>query len=350
MNSKERVRMAMRRERPDRVPAAFEAVASVTEKLLKHYGYDDIDQLYERYDIDIIPISPTYTGDKNVTWVDENGQKRSRGYWGGESREVITAVDTYWEQTGYPLTGVDTLEKLNEYQFPSVEDFDYSSITRACEKYADKAIIIGHEGPFQHMCSLMKMAAMMMLMVDDEELAHEMFQRMVDFEYEYYKRCFEAGNGKVDILRTHDDYGTQISMLFSLDMWKDFFMENTKRLVDLAHQYGAYFQQHSCGAVEPVIPLLIECGVDALEPVQKVAGLEPEHLAEAYGDHMTFHGGIDTQGLLPNGTPEQVQAETRHFMTTLGQNGGYILMASQGFEGDVPIENIEAIYSVDRTL
>lgn len=117
-----------------------------------------------------------------------------------------------------------------------------------------------------------------------------------------------------------------------------------------AEATGAYFQQHSCGAVEPVIPLLIECGVDALEPVQKVAGLEPEHLAEVYGDHMTFHGGIDTQGLLPHGTPEQVQAETRHFMTTLGQNGGYILMASQGFEGDVPIENIEVIYSVDRTL
>lgn len=62
-----------------------------------------------------------------------------------------------------------------------------------------------------------------------------------------------------------------------------------------------------------------------------------------------FHGGIDTQGLLPFGKPEEVKREVRRFMDLLGKDGGYILMASQGFEGDVPIENIEAVYSVDRS-
>ena len=63
-----------------------------------------------------------------------------------------------------------------------------------------------------------------------------------------------------------------------------------------------------------------------------------------------FHGGIDTQGLLPYGKPEEVKAEVRRFMDLLGKDGGYILMASQGFEGDVPIENIEAVYAVDRRI
>jgi len=101
--------------------------------------------------------------------------------------------------------------------------------------------------------------------------------------------------------------------------------------------------------VGPLIPEFIECGVDALEPVQKVKGLEVETLAEKYNGKIVFHGGIDTQGLLPFGKPEEVKREVRRFMDLLGKDGGYILMASQGFEGDVPIENIEAVYSVDRS-
>ncbi len=187
-----------------------------------------------------------------------------------------------------------------------------------------------------------------MLMIDEPEAAQRILDRMVEFELEYYKRCFEAGKGKVDILRPHDDYGTQISMLFSVDMWREFFKENTKKLVDLAHQYGAFYQQHSCGAVGPIIPDLIECGVDALEPLQKVVTLEPEVLAEQFEGKITFHGGIDTQGILPYGTADEVRAEVKKYMEILGKNGGYILMASQAFEGDVPIENIEAVYSVER--
>ena len=90
--------------------------------------------------------------------------------------------------------------------------------------------------------------------------------------------------------------------------------------------------------------------MDALEPVQKVQGLEAERLAQLYKDKIVFHGGIDTQGLLPYGKPEEVKAEVRRFMDLLGKDGGYILMASQGFEGDVPIENIEAVYAVDRRI
>ncbi len=67
-------------------------------------------------------------------------------------------------------------------------------------------------------------------------------------------------------------------------------------------------------------------------------------------DNILFHGGIDTQGLLPYGKPEEVRAEVRKFIDLLGKDGGYMLMASQGFEGDVPIENIEAVYMTDRSI
>jgi uroporphyrinogen decarboxylase len=88
--------------------------------------------------------------------------------------------------------------------------------------------------------------------------------------------------------------------------------------------------------------------VDILEPLQKVAGMEIEGLKKDFGDKLCFHGGIDTQFVLPHYTPKQVEEETKRYIDILGKNGGYILMASQVFESDVPIENIDAIYKTNR--
>ena len=350
MTSKERVRAAIMHQKPDRIPAAFEAVGTVNEKLMRHYGFDSYDQLLEKFEIDIVPIGPKYIGPKLKEYVNEKGEYVSQSYWGYETAYHKTDIDTYGITTYFPLNHVETVEDVDACTFPSPDWFDYDSIKEQCRRYPDKAIIVGHEGPFQMVTFLIEMDRFFMLMVDEPEAAKRILDRMVEFELEFYRRIFEAGEGKIDILRPHDDYGTQISLLFSVEMWREFFRENTRKLADLAHRYGAFYQQHSCGAVRPLIPELIACGVDVLEPLQKVKGLYPEELWEAFGGKITFHGGIDTQSLLPYGTAEEVKAETLHYMKTLGREGGYILMASQGFEGDVPIENIEVVYSVPRMI
>lgn len=349
MTSKERVRAAIMHKKPDRIPAAFEAVESVTERLMRHYGFEDYDQLIEKFDIDIVSIGPSYVGPELKDYVDEKGQRVVGSPWGYETTMHKTAVDTYGITTYFPLNEVQTVEDVDACQFPDPDWFDYSTIKEQCDRYPDKAIIVGHEGPFQIVTFLIEMDRFFMLMVDEPETAKRILERMMEFELEYYRRIFEAGEGKIDILRPHDDYGTQISLLFSVDMWREFFKENTKKLVDLAHRYGVFYQQHSCGAVRPLISELILCGVDVLEPLQKVEGMEPESLQSEFGGQITFHGGIDTQNLLPYGTAKEVREETARYMQIFGQEGGYILMASQGFEGDVPIANIEAVYSVPRS-
>lgn len=349
MTSKERVRAVMRRERPDRIPAAFEAVGSVSKKLMARYGLTRFDELLAHFDVDVVPASPRYIGPELPSFVDAQGRTIYNDYWGYQYTMHKTDLDEYPITTYHPLNDVETVEDVNRAVFPDPDWFDYSAITEACEKHPDKAIIVGHEGPFQMVTFLIEMDRFFVLMVEEPEVAARILERMNEFEMEYYRRIFEAGKGRVDILRPHDDYGTQISLLFSVDMWREFYRENTIRLVNLAHQYGAFYQQHSCGAIAPLIPELIECGVDALEPLQKVPGLYPEELAAKFGGRITFHGGVDTQQLLPHGTPEEVRAEAEHYMRTLGPNG-YILMASQGFEGDVPIENIEAVYAADRSI
>jgi len=345
MNSKERVRKSINHEQPDIVPANFECVGTVMEKLLKHYGFTEPDMVYQKLNIDIRSVNPGYIGPKLKSYNDKDGFLVTENYWGFKSKNHWTGKEFNSMTSYFPLDKYETLDELKKHQWPSPDWFDYESIKYQCEKFKDKAIIMGHEGPFQHACALRSMDKLFMNMALEPEFAHYIFDKMVEFELEYYERIFKAADGQIDILRPHDDYGTQISLLFSTDMWRDYFKENTKKLVNLSHKHGAFYQQHSCGAVRAIIPELIECGVDILEPIQKVKGMDPIELKKNFGDKLTFHGGIDTQGVLPFGTAKDVIKETKHFIDTLNVKGGYILMASQGFEGDVSIENIEAMYN-----
>ncbi len=350
MNSKERVRAALSHQKPDRTPAAYQGVWLTDQKLMKHYGFDTMEQVYQKLDIDIRYADPRYIGPELKETRDEQGRCVRETYWGGRNTINETDLGGVSICTYAPLDEVETLEDLAKYTFPSPDWFDYTSITEACDRYPDKAIVIGHPGPFQVVTNLISMENLFMLMVDEPEVVKGIFDGLLNFELEYYRRAFEAGGGRVDILRPHDDYGTQISMLFSMDMWREFFKENTKKLVELTHKYNAFYMQHSCGAIAPVIPELIECGVDVLEPIQKTVGLEIDRLDRDYHGQIAFHGGVDTQWLLPTGTPEEVKAEAERIIQTLGKEGGYILMSSQAFESDVPVENIEAVYTADRII
>jgi uroporphyrinogen decarboxylase len=345
MTSKERVRQAIMRKEPDRLPANYEAVGRVTESLLKRYGYGDVEQLLERLEIDVRGIGAKYVGPPLRRW-EENGAKFSQSYWGWVDKSVWTGREYNSVTSHFPLDGMSTVEELLAYSWPSADWFDYESVKEQCRRHSGKALIFGHEGPFQISTFLRSMERLFVDMLDEPEFAHTIFGKMNEFEMEFYERVLIAGGGQIDILRPHDDYGTQISLLFSVDTWREFFEENTKKLAALAHRYGAFYQQHSCGAVRPLLPEFIRCGVDVLEPVQKVAGLEPAEIKREFGDRLAFHGGIDTQGVLPFGTAAEVRAETQRVAGILGDGGGYILMASQSFEGDVPPENIEALYSV----
>lgn len=345
MTSRERVKKAILHQQPDQVPANFECVSSVMEKLLKRYGFSDENQIYQKFDIDIRSVSPRYIGPELKSYK-ENGSLIQESYWGWKDKQHWTGKEYNSITCYFPFNEFETVEQLENYRWPSPDWFDYESIKYQCDKYKNKAIIMGHEGPFQIATFLRSMDKLFIDMAVEPEFAHKIYDKMVEFELEFYERIFIAADGQIDILRPHDDYGTQISLLFSMDMWRDYFKENTKKLTALTHKYGAFYQQHSCGAIRPVIPELIDCGVDIIEPIQKVKGLEPEELKRDFGKKITFHGGIDTQGVLPFGKPEDVIKETKHFIDTLNIDGGYILMASQSFEGDVPLENIEAMYSL----
>ena len=226
--------------------------------------------------------------------------------------------------------------------------FDIKAVKDFCDKHEGRAIRVGWPGPYQVFTMMYPAEKFYEMMMEEPELTKAMLNKYCDISLEMYERMFQAAGDRIDLLRVCDDYGTQRGCLFSPKMFNEFFAENTKRFVDLAHKHNCFYLQHSCGAIRNIIPNLIECGVDIIEPIQKVTGMEVDGLKKDFGDKLTFQGGVCTQTVLPHGTPEEVRAETVRVIKALHKDGGYILAPSQDFEGDVPVENILALYDARK--
>jgi uroporphyrinogen decarboxylase len=150
--------------------------------------------------------------------------------------------------------------------------------------------------------------------------------------------------GLIDLIGSGDDYGTQNGLLISPDSIQQFFIPSLKRHYDLGKKHGTMGYHHSCGAIFDIIPLMIDAGLEILNPLQTSAiGMDPMKLKKEFGKDLCFHGGIDTQQTLVTGTPEDVKAEVRERIDVLGPEG-YILSPSHTLQADVPAQNIVAMY------
>lgn len=117
----------------------------------------------------------------------------------------------------------------------------------------------------------------------------------------------------------------------------------------MAHSHGVSVMFHSCGAVAPLVDRLIDLGVDILDPLQVAAtGMDPRALKRDFGARICLHGSIDTQYLLPQGTPEAVRDTAVAMIDVLGANGGFILAPCHVLQTDVPTANIRALYEAER--
>ncbi len=169
---------------------------------------------------------------------------------------------------------------------------------------------------------------------------------MTDMYLELNEKCFSQLKGKIDVWYFGNDFGSQDGLLLGPDMWHEFFFESIKKLTELAHSHGLKVMMHSCGGIFEIIPSLIEAGIEILDPIQITArGMESKLLVEKFGGMIVFHGGIDTQQILPYGTVNEVKAHSKKVASELNQKGGYIFCGSQILGPDIPVENIVAMYS-----
>ena len=158
-------------------------------------------------------------------------------------------------------------------------------------------------------------------------------------------KAFELG---ADILMTADDYALQGGTMMNPTHFDTFILPYIREKAELTHQLGGLYTKHCDGNLWSTLDKLVGAGVDCVDPLEPVAGMDIGEVKEKYGDKLALQGNVDVSMLLPFGTPDEVKAESRRVASLMGAGGGYILAPSQAVQGDVPFENLAALLEVAR--
>jgi uroporphyrinogen decarboxylase len=188
-------------------------------------------------------------------------------------------------------------------------------------------------------------------LVEKPDIAHWCLDRLFDLACENSRRIYEAIPGRVTLSYVAEDMGSQDGLMFSPAQIRQFFIPRMKRIIDLAHQAGAFVFHHNDGGVRRIIPDMIEAGIDVLNPIQwRCGGMEREGLKKDFGDRLIFHGAVDNQRTLPFGTVDDVRQEVQDNLRILGAGGGYILGPCHNIQAVSPPQNIVALYETGYAL
>jgi len=349
MSPKERVLAAIARETPDRTPRDFWAEPPTMNRLFAYLGYSDEERLLTELNVDIRhlnahpPPAPPYTGGSTPEREIRSGVYQN--FWGERYVYKPTPWGKMREDIPGALAGAQSLSELESFPWPTVDCFDYSKLREQCRFHENFALLYGFADVWQRPALVRGWEGMFLDMAERPDWVHFLCRKFTDFYLEDYTRAAEISGGKIDIFLLISDLGSQNGPLISLAMFRKFIAPYLKEMIELIHSFGAFVLFHSCGAIRPFIPDLISLGIDVLDPIQPTGpDMTPESLKADFGDQLSFHGGIDMQQLLPNGTPEQVRREVRRYCDILGRGGGYILAPAHLFQPDVPPENILACY------
>lgn len=262
-------------------------------------------------------------------------------------RRIFTGM--YWDIVEYPLKGA-TVKDLQNYCWPDPESLDMDEIeeyaAQAKRLYEETDYVICAEHPvygiFELGCWLCSFDDFLLKMAVDEEFVNRFFEIILSYQKKVIEKYYGLLGKYIHYTSSGDDFATQSSLFISPDMFRKLIKPYFKERISHTKKFTkAAYLHHSCGSVFPIIGDLIECGVDILNPIQpKARDMQPENLKRTYGDKIVFHGGVDTQDILPFGTRESIEASVKEIIDTMNRDGGYIFAAAHNIQEDVPPENI----------
>lgn len=341
MNSRERVLAAINRQPVDRIPTDIWITGEAWYKLQKHFG-EGVNIKAELNIDGMANVDARYRGPDLRRSQDERGD-----YWGIRQKRTQYKGGEYWELSHHPLARAETIDDLDAYPWPSTDWFDYSEMKAVAQHACQKRVLqCGYMAPFFFHNKLRGLEQSLIDPLVDPELTHEIIKRISNFFYDHHRKMFEACDGLIDVSQVTDDLGTQKGPMIGLDLYKKFYAPHHKRFIDLCHEFGIKVFHHDDGGIRPFLPVLVEMGIDVLNPVQWTCpDMDMKELKAEFGNSVCFHGAIENQKILPFGTPEEVRAEVRHCIDALANDGtGYILASCHNIQVVTPVENILAMY------
>jgi len=287
-----------------------------------------------------------------------NAPARSRTRWLDERTYVDEWGVTYhqpdhWPQfdmVAHPLAEA-TLADLERYPWPDIEDegryAGLRELARALHENTDFAVCASALDTtiFDKCWVLRGMEQFLSDLLLDVEFAQALMAKVAQLQFRRHELFLDQVGPYIDVIMISDDMGTQNGPLIRPALYRQMVKPYHRRYVELIKsRSNAKIVMHACGSIVDLVEDYIEVGIDALHPMQvSAAGMAPATLKARFGGRMAFWGGIDTQWLMPQGTPDDVRQGVREMLRIMGRAGGYVLAAVHNIQDDVPPENVWAM-------
>ncbi len=402
MTSRDRVLAALNHEQPDRVPIDFSGhrssgIAAIAyARLRKALGlperpirvYDPIQQLaivdedvLDRFRVDTVEMGRGFAlADEHwIDWTLPDGTpcqmprwaapERQPGAWvlRSKSGRVIGRMPDgaiYFEQTHWPFLESDDLDRFPEAMDETIwctvasppgplgagpeGEKTLAEGARQLRARTDRAIIGLFGGNLLEMGQfLYRIDRFLMLLAADPDRAHAFLDRIVELHLANLERFLRLVGPSIDIIVFGDDLGMQNGPQLSRSMYQEFFKPRHARMWHRAKELAnVKVMLHCCVGVRPLLPDLIEAGLDAINPVQiSCTGMESRGLKADFGRDITFWGGgCDTHLVLSRGTPDEIRRHVREQISVFNPGGGFVFQQVHNILADVPAENVIAMF------
>jgi uroporphyrinogen decarboxylase len=367
MTSRERVMDAVSLREPDKVPLSIASTSNdcftkmALRKFARHLNmgeYKEVvtwqtvqtvitpPEILERYGADFRTVR--FHKPDNPSHVEVNPDGSFRDALG----VLLMPTDYYYDAMQRPLEGAISLNDIRKFKFPATDDPGLTRGLRAevqdLVKNTDFALVVDYLalGPFEGALWVRGWEDFLSDLLTSPKLAEALMEKVVEYAMSVWGVMLDAVGDLVHVLCLNDDLGMQDRSLISPEIYRRHIKKYTRQWYSYIRKKSkAKILHHSCGSVHELIPDLIDCGVQILNPIQVTAkNMEPERLKGDFGDALAFWGGLDIQRLLPFGTPHDVDEGVKKIIDTLGAGGGYVFAPSHNIQPTVPVENVEAMF------
>ncbi|MDR1929922.1 MAG: uroporphyrinogen decarboxylase family protein [Treponema sp.] len=341
MTSKERVRIALLHQEPDRTPVNATYTPEIAALLRQKFGeHDDIGVTMGN---DMVIVS---SGRGFETSYYRQGDSYVCDYGIGWKR-VTFGKGSYTEMVERPLSGDKS--KLASWNPPDpFEPTQYDTLKRKMDVYGKTMWMVASITCtlFETAWALRGMEELLIDMVEDEDYAHTLFDKVMFQPLHAGLTGVKLG---ADMLWMGDDIAVQMGMLMSPDTFRKYLKPRFTYMIAEYRKVNPDIKiaYHTCGNPFLVLDDIIEMGVDIYHSIQPKA-IDPLEVKRRYGDRLSLWGGLDIQHILPFGTPEEIKAETGRLIQGCAGGGGYIVAPAHHIQPDTPLENILAFYDAAK--
>lgn len=375
--SYDRVRAALEHREPDRIPFDLGGTVVTGMNRTTYAGLRDclglpnrevetyhitqqlarIDEdVHERLGTDVRPLDPEPARNAPLAEpiVRQGDYLTFTNEWGIGWRMPV-AGGFYYDMCGHPLADAESPADIERHAWPDpLEPGRFTTLRERAEHYrldSDKPCVLGRcaAGTFELALWMRGFENFFMDLAADPGLADALLSKITEIKAAYWEKALGTVGDAVLIVSEADDLATQRGLMISPEMYRRFIFPQHKRLFEHIRKCArsqVYIFYHSCGAVRPMIPTLIEEGIDILNPVQVSAeGMDTAALKREFGRDITFWGGgVDTQRILPRGTPQEIRDEVRRRIDDLAPGGGFVFSTVHNVQADVPPGNYMAMW------